>query len=32
MVKVNGVAMEIGGKTVAQYLATTNDDPKRNGF
>jgi sulfur carrier protein len=29
MVKVNGVAMEIAGKTVAQYLATTNYDPKR---
>lgn len=29
MVKVNGVAMEIAGKTVAQYLAATNYDPKR---
>lgn len=29
MVKVNGVAMEIAGKTVAQYLAMTNYDPKR---
>lgn len=29
MVKVNGVAMEIAGKTVAQFLATTNYDPKR---
>jgi sulfur carrier protein len=29
MVIVNGVAMEIAGKTVAQYLATTNYDPKR---
>ncbi len=29
MVKVNGVAMEIAGKTVAEYLATTNYDPKR---
>lgn len=29
MVKVNGVAMELAGKTVAQYLATTNYDPKR---
>ena len=29
MVKVNGVAMDIAGKTVAQYLATTNYDPKR---
>ena len=29
MVKVNGVAMDIAGKTVAEYLATTNYDPKR---
>lgn len=29
MVKVNGVAMEIAGSTVAEYLATTNYDPKR---
>ncbi len=29
MVKVNGVAMDIAGKTVAEYLGTTNYDPKR---
>ena len=29
MVKVNGVAMDIAGKTVAEYLATTNYDPTR---
>lgn len=29
MVKVNGVAMDIAGKTVAEFLATTNYDPKR---
>ena len=29
MVKVNGVAMDIAGKTVAEYLATTNYNPKR---
>lgn len=29
MVKVNGVAMEIAGKTVAEYLAATNYDPNR---
>ena len=29
MVKVNGVAIEIAGKTVAEYLAATNYDPKR---
>ena len=29
MVKVNGVEMDIAGKTVAEYLATTNYDPKR---
>ena len=29
MVKVNGVELDIAGKTVSEYLATTNYDPKR---
>ena len=29
MVTVNGVAMDIVGKSVAEYLSTTNYDPKR---
>ena len=29
MVKVNGVEMDIAGKTVSEYLETTNYDPKR---
>ena len=29
MVKVNGEAMDIAGKTIAEYLATTNYDMKR---
>lgn len=29
MVKVNGVELDIAGKTVAEYLTTTNYDPKR---
>ena len=29
MVKVNGAELDIVGKTVAQYLSTTNYDPKR---
>ena len=29
MVKVNGAELDIAGKTVAQYLSTTNYDPKR---
>ena len=29
MVKVNGTELDIAGKTVAQYLAATNYDPKR---
>ena len=29
MVKVNGVEMDIAGKTLSEYLATTNYDPKR---
>ena len=29
MVKVNGVELNIAGKTVAEYIATTDYDPKR---
>ncbi len=29
MVKINGVELDIAGKTVAEYLATTNYDQKR---
>ena len=29
MVKINGEEMDIAGKTVAEYLATTRYDPKR---
>ncbi len=29
MVKVNGAELNIAGKTVTEYLATTNYDPKR---
>ena len=29
MVKINGEALNVAGKTVAQYLSTTNYDPKR---
>ena len=29
MVKVNGTELALAGKTVAEYLATTNYDPKR---
>ena len=29
MVKVNGTELDIAGKTVSEYLATTNYDPKR---
>ncbi|MBQ8314388.1 MAG: sulfur carrier protein ThiS [Lachnospiraceae bacterium] len=29
MIKVNGVEVDIAGKTVTEYLATTNYDPKR---
>ena len=29
MVKVNGIPADIAGKTVAEYLAATNYDPKR---
>lgn len=29
MVKINGKELNIGGKTVAEYLSTTKYDPKR---
>lgn len=29
MVKVNGVEVDAAGKTIAEYLTTTNYDPKR---
>ena len=29
MVKVNGTELDIAGKTLLEYLATTNYDPKR---
>ena len=29
MVKVNGVELDIAGKTISEYLATTTYDPKR---
>lgn len=29
MVKVNGEMLDLAGKTVMEYLATTNYDPKR---
>ena len=29
MVKVNGTEQDIAGKTVSEYLTTTNYDPKR---
>ena len=29
MVKVNGRPLDAAGKTVSEYLATTNYDPKR---
>jgi len=29
MIKVNGVELDIAGKTIAEYLASTNYDPKR---
>lgn len=29
MVKINGIELNVAGKTVAEYLATTNYDPKR---
>ena len=29
MVRVNGLELDISGKTVAEYIATTDYDPKR---
>ena len=29
MVKVNGIELDLAGKTVSEYLATTNYDPRR---
>ncbi len=29
MVKVNGAELDIAGKTIAEYLASANYDPKR---
>ena len=29
MVKINGEELNVAGKTVAEYLATTDYDPKR---
>lgn len=29
MVKINGEELNVDGKTVAEYLATTNYDPRR---
>ena len=29
MVKINGEELDVAGKTIAEYLATTNFDPKR---
>ncbi len=29
MVKINGEELNVAGKTVAEYLATTSYDPKR---
>ena len=29
MVKVNGTELDIAGKTISEYLSTTNYDPKR---
>ena len=29
MVKINGEELNIAGKTIAEYLASTNFDPKR---
>lgn len=29
MVKINGVELDIAGKTLAEYLSTTDYDPKR---
>ncbi len=29
MVKVNGAELDVAGKTVAEYIATTDYDPRR---
>lgn len=29
MIKINGVYLNIAGKTISEYLATTNYNPKR---
>ena len=29
MVKVNGTELDIAGKTISEYLSSTNYDPKR---
>ena len=29
MIKVNGAELDIAGKTIAEYIATTDYDPKR---
>ena len=29
MVRINGCELDLAGKTIAEYLATTNFDPKR---
>lgn len=29
MIKINGECLDVAGKTLAEYLATTNYDPKR---
>ena len=29
MVKINGEELNVAGKTISEYLATTNYDPKR---
>ena len=29
MVKINGKELNVAGKTITEYLATTNYDPKR---
>ena len=29
MVKINGKELNVAGKTIAEFLATTNFDPKR---
>lgn len=29
MVKINGEKLDVAGKTIAEYLATTKYDPKR---